>query len=466
MNTITAVWRHIHVWREAWRRERAKPIQATPSEEAVAFLPPVLEIQDAPPSPIGRAILWTIVGFMASAAIWSSVSRVDIVTVAPGQIIPSGHSKVIQPVDSAVIVAIHVEDGQVVKQGELLIELDATQYRADQERATNEYRAAITDAARLRSLIAGQTEMQVPDGIDPVYGALQQQILRDQMAEYQARIEASLQSIEQRKAAIQSTQENIRRLQATVPMEAERSSAYKALLDQQYVSRMDYLQFEQQRVERAQELADQKSKLRLNQAALAEAQRNHRAFISEFQQSKQGELADAETKAASLLQEARKAAQKSELQHLLSPIDGVVQQLAVHTVGGVVTPAQPLLIVVPRDHPIEVEALIENKDIGFVRAGQSVEVKVETFPFTLYGTIAGKVLSVSDDAVRSERSKGTLIYSSRVSVDRSAMSVEGKLVQLSPGMAVTVEVKTGQRRIIEYLLSPLFKTVQESMRER
>ena len=199
-------------------------------------------------------------------------------------------------------------------------------------------------------------------------------------------------------------------------------------------------------------------------AALSEAEKNHRALLSEFQQAKQAELSTIETKAASLVQDVTKAGQKADLQRLTTPIDGVVQQLAVHTVGGVVTPAQQLLIVVPLNHPVEVEAQVENKDVGFVKEGEVVEVKVETFPFTLYGTIPGKVLSVSDDAASIE--KVGLVYPTRVSMDRSTIQVEGKQVNLSPGMAVTVEIKTGQRRVIEYLLSPLLKSVKESLRER
>ena len=152
------------------------------------------------------------------------------------------------------------------------------------------------------------------------------------------------------------------------------------------------------------------------------------------------------------------------MQRLASPIDGVVQQLAVHTVGGVVTPAQQLLVVVPKEHQLEVEAWVENKDIGFVKKGQPVEIKVESFPFTIYGIIQGTVVSISDDAVPQE--KVGLIYAARVSMERSAMQVEGKEVRLSPGMGVTAEIKTGQRRLMEFFLSPLLKSVQESARER
>jgi hemolysin D len=149
---------------------------------------------------------------------------------------------------------------------------------------------------------------------------------------------------------------------------------------------------------------------------------------------------------------------------LTSPVDGTVQQLAVHTIGGVVTPAQPLMMIVPRDNPLEVEAFIENKDIGFVRPGQEAQVKVETFQYTKYGTIEAKVTSVSLDAINDE--KRGLIYSTRVKMARSALRVEGTEVDLSPGMAVSVEIKTGKRRLIEYFLSPLIQHAGESLRER
>ncbi len=463
---MNVIQRHLSMWRAAWRSESPSSVGAVPQGPAFEFLPAALEIQDAPPSPIGRAILWTIMLVFTSAVTWSALSWIDIVAVAPGKIIPSGHSKTIQPFETGVIAVIHVQDGQAVKQGDVLIELDATQNGADRDRATNEYHAASVEAARLRALIAGRITFTPPADADPQFVLLQQQFLRDQLAEFSARVDAARHLIGQRRAAVDATKDNLRRLEATVPMENERAEAYRTLLAQQYVSKMDYLQFEQQRIDKAQEWAGQKSKLRQDQAALAEAEQNYHALLSEFQQTKQAELSTVETKAASLLQDVRKAGQKTELQKLVSPIDGVVQQLAVHTVGGVVTPAQPLLIIVPQDHPVEVEAQLENKDIGFVKEGQPIELKVETFPFTLYGTIPGKVLTVSDDAVPLDKEKGSLVYASRVSMDRTTMQVEGKQIHLSPGMAVTVEIKTGQRRVIEFLLSPLLKSMKESLRER
>lgn len=456
--------RHWSVWCAAWQAESKQQLGTVPGGRATEFLPAVLEIQQAPPSPIGRAILWTILALFTAGILWATFGWIDIVATAQGKIIPSGYSKIIQPYETGVIAAIHVQDGQVVKRGEILIELDPTQNRADRDRASNEYLAAKVDAARIRALIAGKPSFEAPAGGDLYYVELQQQLLRDQLAEYQARVGAAEHLIDQRQAALEQTKENIRRLEATVPMETERADTYKKLLEHDAVTKMDFLQAEGQRIDKTQELAGQRKKLVQDRAALEEAENNHRALVSEFQQTKLVELSSIETKAASLLQDVTKAGQKADLQRLTAPIDGVVQQLTVHTVGGVVTPAQQLLIVVPQDHPVEVEAQVENKDVGFVTEGQPVEIKVETFQFTLYGTIPGSVLTVSDDAAPIE--KVGLVYPTRVSMDRSTMQVEGKPVNLSPGMAVTVEIKTGQRRVIEYLLSPLLKSVKESLRER
>lgn len=459
-----AVARYWAVWKTAWEAERGVPLGAVAGGRAAEFLPAVLEIQQSPPSPIGRAILWTIMAVFSFTVLWATFGWIDIVATAQGKIIPSGYSKVIQPYETGVIAVIHVLDGQVVKKGDVLIELDSTQNRADHDRAFNEYRAAKVEAARLRALIARRPKFEAPTEANPGYVALQQQLLVDQLAEYQAKVAAAQHLIDQRRAALEQTRENIVRLETTVPMEAERADAYKRLLEHDAVTKMDFLQAEGQRIDKVQELAGQRNKLKQDQSALAEAEKNYRAMISEFQQTKQVELSTTETKVVSLVQEVTKAGQKADLQRLTTPIDGVVQQLAVHTVGGVVTPAQQLLLVVSQDHPVEVEAQVENKDVGFVKAGQPVEIKVETFPFTLYGTIPGRVLTVSDDAAPIE--KVGLIYPTRVSMDRGTVQVEGRQVNLTPGMAVTVEIKTGQRRIIEYLLSPLLKSIKESLRER
>src|SRR5262249_3412719 len=246
-----------------------------------------------------------------------------------------------------------------------------------------------------------------------------------------------------------------------------------------------YLETLQQLVEQRQEREVQQSRYREAEAALAalietraQAEAEHRRMLS-------SDLVEAERKAAGLSEDLVKAEQRTRLQALTAPVDGVVQQLAVHTVGGVVTPAQALLAVVPAESGIEIEAMISNRDIGFVRPGQQAEIKIDTFSFTRYGLLHGTVLSVSQDAIvrdkpsdptgskiagteaSSSEPKGQeLVYAARVSLDRTRMQIDDNVVNLSPGMAATVEIKTGSRTVISYLLSPLMRYKHESLRER
>ena len=213
-------------------------------------------------------------------------------------------------------------------------------------------------------------------------------------------------------------------------------------------------------------------------AAITEARAQTAA---EFRRTLFSELVEAERKASGLSEDLIKATQRTQLQALTAPVDGAVQQLSVHTIGGVVTPAQALLVVVPSDSHLEVEAMLSNRDIGFVHPGQDVQVKVDTFPFTRYGLIHGRVVSVSQDAIardkpvekapglesNSSEPKGQeLVYSARITLDSTQMQVEENLVNLSAGMAITAEIKTGSRAVITYLLSPLTRYKQESLRER
>jgi hemolysin D len=435
-----------------------------PRGPELEFLPEVLEIQHTPPSPIGRATAWTLVAALVAAIVWASVSRIDVVAVAPGKLIPSGHSKVIQPLESGIIRAIHVREGQAVRRGEGLLDLDPTTSEADLSRLAHEHRAAQLDAERLRALLDGRPALEIGAGTDAKLAALQQQRLRDQLAEYESRLAAARLLVAQRQAALEATRADSERLEAVVPMLAERAAAYRKLLDNEFVGRLQYLEVEQQRVEKAQELAASRHRLDQDRAALGEARKQVEVVEMEFRRSRLAELAEVETRAAALAQEVVKAAQRARIQRLVAPIDGVVQQLAVHTVGGVVTPAQALMVIVPDGDSLDVEAVIENKDIGFVRPGQAAEVKVETFPFTRYGTIPATVSTVSGDAVPLER--GGLAYLARLSLARTSVMVDGQEVDLTAGMAVTAEIRTDVRRVIEFVLSPVLRYARESGRER
>lgn len=468
MNFIKQHWqkltRHLHIWRIAWQSRETSADKKTARGKELEFLPAVLEIEETPASPIGRALSMTIMLLFVLAAIWAAWGEIDIIAVAQGKIIPSSHSKTIQPFETGVVSRIYVHEGQHVNKGDPLVDMDSTSSRAESRRLENELKAAQTEAARLRALIEGKTEFVAPVGVDDATVQLQTRLLNDQHRENASRVAGAKLQIEQRRAALAMAQVNIKHLTETVALLDERSKAMREMLTDKYVSRIKFLELEEQRLEKVQLLAAEKKKQLQEQAALDEAGKQLQIIHFEFDKTNRAQLSDAQNRVRSLSQELRKARSRTGYQHLVSPIDGIVQQLDIHTVGGVVTPAQQLMMVVPREDKLEIEAWVQNKDIGFVDPEQDVEIKIEAFPFTRYGLIEGKVISLSKDAVPLENVG--YVYAARVSMARSSINIGNKVVELSPGMNVTVEVKTGKRRVIEFILSPLLRGIQETARER
>lgn len=463
-NLFANIRHHVDVWRMAWKEQSGKPGVNLAQHER-EFLPALLEIQESPPSPVGRVVGILIISVFVVAVVWAVFGKIDIVAVAQGKIIPSDYSKIIQPLEAGVIKNILVRDGQAVKKGDLLVELDPTSAGADEDRINQERTASMIEALRLRALLEGKSDFVAPEVSDAELVALQQRLLRDELQAMHSRTDQLKLAIEQRKSAGHAIRANITKLETLVPILEKRAQKFKELLEKNYVTELQYLEVEEQRVTKTQELVAERHRLNQETAALAEASQNYNAAVAEFKKKWLADLSAAETRVASLEKEVTKAETRTRQQTLVAPIDGVVQQMAVHTIGGVVTPAQQLMVIAPNESLLEVEAYVENKDIGFVEPGQVAEIKIEAFPFTTYGTIEGKVLHLSQDAVPVENLG--LMYSAKLTMAKSTVEVDnGKTVKLSPGMNVTVEIKTGSRRLIEYILSPLIKGMRETARER
>jgi len=464
-------------------------VQGRRDKDELAFLPAALEIVETPPSPTGRTIGVTIIVLFCLALAWAAFGKIDIVASAPGRIIASGRTKIIQPFETGVVRAIHVRDGMSVKAGEVLIELDPTMNLAERNHLQSDLVAAQLDIARLTAALAEGDDpaasFHPPEGASPALIAMQRQFLNQQVAEHRAKLAALDRQRAQKEAERTTIGATIGKLEATIPVVQKRVDIRSALLEREYASRLQYFETLQLLVEQQKELEVQKSRYQEAEAAVAAILETRVQTIAEFRRTLLDELNKAEAKAAGLTHDVAKAEQRTNLQTLTAPVDGVVQQLAIHTVGGVVTPAQALLVVVPVDSHLEIEATVSNRDIGFVHAGQDAEIKVDTFPFTRYGLLHGKVLSVSQDAITrdkpadkandkvtgsdtsaSEPKGQELAYAARISLDRTQMQVEDKLVNLGFGMAVTAEIKTGSRTVLSYLLSPVLKYKQETLRER
>ena len=456
------------VFGHAWRERKALDAAPRPSYE-VQFLPAALELIEKPVSPAPRAAMWLLIAFALIAVLWAIFGKIDVVATARGKIVPNDRTKVIQPFETSTVKAIHVTDGQEVKAGQVLIELDATDPQADATRLANDLATVRLQGARARALLAAidsgkPARLAVIADIDAARLAQEQRVLDGQYGEYQAKLAGIDANNAKRAAELHSTEEVVHKLEQTVPIARQRAEDFKGLVDKKFVSRHGYLDKEQQRIEQEGELATQRSRLHELAAALQEGRSQRTALVAGTRRQALDAINDAEQKTTAYEQELIKARSRSGLMTLTAPVDGTVQQLAVHTVGGVVTEAQQLMMVVPKDNQIEIEAFVENKDIGFVNPGQEGQIKIETFPYTKYGTIHAKVISVSTDAVNDE--KRGLIVPARVALDRASIQVENKTVNLTPGMAVSVEIKTSERRVIEYFLSPLMQYKDESLRER
>ncbi|MGC2042860.1 MAG: HlyD family type I secretion periplasmic adaptor subunit [Pseudolabrys sp.] len=443
--------------------------------EELAFLPAALEIVETPPSPIGRAFGATIILLFCAALIWAWAGTIDIVASAAGKIVPSGRTKVIQPFETGVVRSIQVQDGQAVKAGDVLIELDPTVNAAERDHLHNDLLAEQLNIANFTP----------PANANPALVSAQRQLLLNQVTEYRAKIAALARQQAQKEAEQGTIAATIHKLETTIPVIQQRVDIRKTLMDKELGSKLTYFEILQQLVEQQEDLGVHKSHLREAEAAAAAIRETRGQAEAEYRHTLSDELAKAEQKANGLTQDLIKAEQKTRLQLLTAPVDGVVQQLAIHTVGGVVTPAQSLLVIVPSDSRMEIEAMVSNRDIGFVHAGQDAEIKIDTFNFTRYGLLHGQVLSVSQDAIIRDRKQdrsddrglgtqnGTsepqgqeLNYTARISLDRARMQIDDRVVNLSPGMAATVEIKTGSRTMLSYLLSPLLRYRQETLRER
>lgn len=474
--TIELLARYRAIFKAAWahRHELAGPQRL--ADEA-AFLPAALSLQHTPVHPAPRRLAWAIVALFGIALAWSIIGQVDIVAVAPGKIIVSKRTKVVQPLERSVVQRILVKDGDHVQAGQALVELDPTGASADKASVQEALRAAESDVLRSRALLdllqrspatsaqmPGLMPKSIPAHWTPEDTRAAQAQLSAEWSDIAARLAKAQSEIVRRQAEAATVHELIAKLQATLPLARQREADFKALAAQGDISQHATQDCARERLEMERDLATQRARLLETQAALRESENTRTAYLAETQRNLHQREAEAELKRSQATQEQAKATQREKLTTLKAPVAGTVQQLAVHTEGGVVTEAQPLLVVVPGEATVTAEVMLENKDIGFVRPGQEAEIKLEAFLFTRYGTIPATVKTVTADAVNDEK-KGA-IFPVTLTLAKSTIDVDGQPVKLGPGMNLTAEIKTGKRRVIAYLLSPVQRAASESLRER
>lgn len=400
------------------------------------FLPAALEIAETPPSPLGRIVIWLIFLILMAAILWACIGKVDEVAVARGKVIPDGRLKVVQSLEEGIITAIHVNEGQRVKEGQLLIELDSTikkvdvetlQKAIDTEKLERDLLKKALDGGNVQELVS---KADLPDEIKNNLLKLMQ----SKDSEYLVKKQSLALVVRQCEEQLKIDQSDLQKLENNLFMINEK------------------------------ELSTQKIRVELDKSKLEEAKNNMDNLEKERNTATLNLVVEKDKKITELEGELTKAKKSVQFQSLEASVDGTVHGLVSNTIGGIVTPAQTIMTIVPDGTPLIIEASLLNRDIGFVEVGQEAEIKIDTFPFQKYGTIKGKVESISPDAFEDEKMGS--VYKMKVSLEKSEIMVNGKEVHISPGMAVSAEIKTGKRRIIEFFLEPIIKYAEESLKLR
>jgi hemolysin D len=437
----------------------------TKNNNETEFLPAALEVVETPPSIMGRKLLWLLFCLLGAIILWSVFGHVDEVAVAQGKIIPVGNVKVVQAEDKGVVKAIHVKEGQTVKKGDLLLELDTTMTAADVARVKKEIAYYTLEIDRLLAEQQGASFMpQKYPELEERDVQFQTSLYQSRLVEYQVKLSAAEATIRQDYASLASAKANYKMYVSLYEIAKEKEQRIESLVKEDAVAEFTLFEHKSKRIQLEQNIAAQLSEIARLEGAIAHSRETASSVNAERQRDITAKMVEDRKQLQAYNEELKKAEEKNRLARIVSPIDGQVGQLAVHTVGGIVTAAQALMEIVPDDAGLEVEAWLANKDAGFVKKGQQAEVKVETFSFQKYGTVGATVLDVSPDAVE-DKEKGR-VYRILLSLDKKSFVVNDQIVPLAAGMSATGEIKVKEKRIIEFFLDPFRQYQSEALRER
>ena len=434
------------------------------------FLPAAEEIVETPAAPLGALVVWLVTLLLIVALAWSYFGRIDIVAVANGKISTEGSTKIIQPAISGVVTSINVHEGQRVKKGETLLTLDKTTAEKDVATANQSLNAARVERDILRRLAVGGNTDEIINGADlpdetkamlrqfassqTALSATRQQAVNGTISNYQQQLQFN----QQAKNQLEINAQNLKNRKAEIEKQLPSANPVDKLRLQNELNNID------QRITSADSaVLGQNQQLLQSQSGLTQAQNQSQTQTAETNSAFNNQIITAEKRIIELENNLVKAKQILEQTTITAPVDGTVLSLTVKTIGGVVNAGQQLAQIVPEKVPLYVDAVLDNQDVGFVKSGQRVVVKVATYPFQRYGYLEGVVENISPDAIQDDK-KG-LIYKAKIKLNDEKSSKQNQL-KLLPGMSVSAEITTGQRRIIEFFLDPLMTKADESLKVR
>lgn len=465
--------RYKTVWSETWKiRQQLDTPQREKDENE--FLPAHLELIDTPVSRRPRLIAYFIISFLVIAVILSVLGKVEIVATANGKLTLSGRSKEIKPIENSIVKEIMVKEGQVVKKGHVLLKLTALGAEADTLKTQSSLLQAKLEQIRYQILnesirLNKLSEIKLPEN-PSLQNVPEDELLRltslikEQFSTWQNQKNQKELNLDKKKAERLTILARISRYESLSRVEKSRLDDFRNLLHKQAIAKHAVLEQENKYLEAANELRVYKSQLEQIESEILSAKEEYQLVTQLFKNEVLDKLRQTTDSIKLLTLELEKNEERQQASVIRAPVSGKVQQLKVHTEGGVVTTAETLMVIVPENDTLEVTALVQNKDIGFINVGQSVIIKVEAFPYTRHGYLVGKVKNINLDAI--EDQKLGLVFNVIVSIEDNSFSTGNKSVPLSSGMAVTAEIKTGMRSIISYLLSPLEESLTESLHER
>ncbi|NTA61583.1 HlyD family type I secretion periplasmic adaptor subunit [Agrobacterium tumefaciens] len=469
------------------------------------FLPAALEILETPASPVRVAVLWFICLLAVLTLIWGWFGKFDIVATAQGKIQPVDRVKIIQSLESGKTKTVPVKNGTIVKAGDIVVALDDTELKAEETGKIGTLNALKAESVRRATLLtllskrkaewpAHRTNAPVvpnlffPEDIPSPLRAREQAVFEAELRAIITALDSLSAQESQREAEIDGLKETTKAQATLAETLGQRVAMRSKLVQSESGSKAQVIDAVQEHLEAVSALVDRQAQLRTAHAALAVASTEALKLLDTVAADHSTRKLEAEHRVDELEQDLVKIRKRRELLTILSPIDGAVQLSSITTVGQVIAPNTELMRIVPADAALEIEAFLPNRDIGFVVEGQPAIIKVEAYPFTRFGILEGRLTRVSTDAVPepdaqqmestiSHNASATiptgnvprvqnLVFPVTIGFDTTTLLVEGKPMPVAPGMAVTVEIKTGQRRILEYLFSPLAQVTSEAMTER
>ncbi len=434
------------------------------------FLPAAEEIVETPAAPLGQIVVWLVTILLIVALAWSYFGRIDIVAVANGKVSTEGSTKIIQPAVSGVITKINVREGQAVKQGDVLIELDKSVAKKDLATVEQSLNVAKTERDILRQIASGNSadgvidSASLPDEVKANlrdFAKARSNLTNAQSQSFSGQIQNQqqlLQFNQQARGQLENSLSNLKKRKAEIEQQLPNASPIEQVNLRSELTNLD------QRIASAESaVIGQNQQVLQSQSALNQLQNQSQTNRAETNNAFYTEIMTAEKRIAEIENNLVRAKQVLAQADLTAPVDGTVLTLATKTVGGVVSTSEKIAEIVPEKVPLYVDATLENQDIGFVKSGQRVVVKVATYPFQRYGYLEGEVETISPDAVADEK-KG-LVYKAKIKLTGDTSSKQTQL-NLLPGMSVSAEITTGKRRIIEFFLDPLMTHMDGSLKVR